>query len=105
LQTIALRAKVLVRRSDFFARIGGEEFCILLSNTNAEGAGVFSQRLIEDIASQPCRVTEEVQVAMTVSIGQVTINDHDREFASLLKRSDDALYSAKAKGRNRVVIG
>lgn len=80
------------RETDFVGRYGGEEFLIIMPQTNLEGACAFSERL---------RAIIEGQLRLTVSAGVATANDGDTR-DSLLTRADDALYSAKAAGRNMV---
>ncbi|WP_373000469.1 diguanylate cyclase [Sulfurimonas sp.] len=86
-----------IRVVDFFARWGGEEFVILLPNTEITSAVSFAEHIrvyIEDFV-----FTEELKV--TCSFGVAQIGEDDTE-ESLLKRADEALYKAKNRGRNRV---
>ena len=90
-----------MRRSDIIFRYGGEEFIILLRNTNIIGASLLAQRVrkaTESIA-HPC---EGLPITITTSIGVATMQADDTE-ETLLERADSALYQAKAKGRNRVI--
>ncbi|WP_111643312.1 sensor domain-containing diguanylate cyclase [Marinimicrobium alkaliphilum] len=86
------------RKSDILARWGGEEFLVLLPETDAGGAQAFAEGLRAQIESYPFVIPE----GLTISVG-VTVMEADDSFASLLKRADAALYQAKEHGRNQVV--
>ena len=93
------------RAGDVVARVGGEEFAILLADTGATGAQLFAQRLCESIAEQEFSIGTHVPpVTITTSIGlAVGCPRNIPNFADLLwSRADDALYAAKRAGRNTV---
>lgn len=99
-----LACKASVRSTDVIARIGGEEFVIILPNTNSEHAYQFAERLrvkIEDLKV----VVEEKTIDLTVSIGvsqwQSELFDSAQEF---IANADKLLYQAKKEGRNKVVV-
>ncbi|MQX37821.1 sensor domain-containing diguanylate cyclase [Roseospira navarrensis] len=103
LAEVAARLIDGVRTSDVIGRLGGEEFAIVLPETPLDAATTLAERLRADIAATPC-ATARAAVSVTASIG-VAHSDGSREssgFAGLLKRADDALYTAKHTGRNRV---
>jgi diguanylate cyclase (GGDEF)-like protein len=84
------------------ARVGGEEFAVLLPSSNLAGAVVVAERLRQLVASQPA-VCEGVSIAYTVSAGIAAIDEGETvDLDTLVKRADQALYAAKANGRNRV---
>jgi diguanylate cyclase (GGDEF)-like protein/PAS domain S-box-containing protein len=90
-----------LRTADMLARWGGEEFLILLPDTDAEAATVIAERLREAVAAMQVAVSGTANIKFTVSIGlAVAVND---DLHDLLRRADGALYTAKARGRNRVV--
>ncbi|WP_018947598.1 diguanylate cyclase [Thioalkalivibrio sp. AKL17] len=84
-----------LRRADFLARWGGEEFVVLLPETDAEGARYMAERLRREIAATPFEDAGPV----TISLG-VTSLHRDDDPDTLLKRLDNALYDAKHAGRN-----
>lgn len=92
-KTIASR----LRSSDIFARWGGEEFMILLPKNEKNDAMELAESLRKSIENELFDVVETI----TISIGVAVMLPHDDEH-SLLKRSDQALYKAKNKGRNRI---
>ncbi|QSX35563.1 diguanylate cyclase [Shewanella avicenniae] len=92
----------LKRPSDLVCRFGGEEFAIILPNTDAEGALVLAEMLRETIAQ--LEITwDNARVPLTVSIGvSAAIVASDDHIKRLLSEADKALYQAKGAGRNRV---
>lgn len=104
LKKVADLLKVGLRTSDLIGRLGGEEFAVLMPNTSAEQAALIGQRLCERIAHHAWEI-EARPVKLTVSVGGATCVDALRDLTELLKDADDALYQAKADGRNRIVFG
>lgn len=103
-QAIRLVAQVArdgVREVDFIARIGGEEFIVLMPGTAMQQALLTAERLREQIAAQSiaCR---EGTLSMTASFGVADIRSDDANYDAVLQRADKAMYSAKEGGRNRV---
>jgi diguanylate cyclase (GGDEF)-like protein/PAS domain S-box-containing protein len=94
LKSVAVILKTDNRTSDLTARFGGEEFVVLLPNTEEEGAKTLAERFRQDI---------EALGVTTVSIGVGVRTDTMTQPDDLLKAADKALYHAKQNGRNRVV--
>jgi diguanylate cyclase (GGDEF)-like protein len=90
-----------VRESDFVARSGGEEFLVLLAATPLEGAETVAEKIRRAIAGIE---VPQLQRAISASLGVAVVPDHAADGATLLRLADRALYEAKAKGRNRVVV-
>jgi len=97
---LADRLRACVRSSDAVFRFGGEEFVIILANTALDGALRLAERVRRSTARQPFAGTE-APIAVTASLGVATL-EHDDETLSLFEKADEALYDAKAKGRNQV---
>lgn len=89
-----------LRRSDIFARIGGEEFAILISKTNADDAYVFAEKIRSKIESISMEY-EGQQISITTSIGMAQNYKTDNACDDVFFRADMALYKAKNEGRNR----
>ncbi len=102
LRQLAAVARRELRRVDVLARYGGEEFVVLLPQTSAEAARVVLERLRAAVETMPI-ATPEGEVKMTVSAG-VIARRPDESLEAMLRRADDALYRAKAGGRNRVIV-
>ena len=94
----------LARDTDIVARVGGEEFIVMLPETNEDGAFIFAERFREEIYNSTLTINENT-IKYTVSIGISSLNsDKDSTISMILQRADRALYEAKESGRNRSVI-
>ena len=91
------------RSIDIVARMGGDEFVMLLPETSAENAVIVAGRLQRIVAQEACEWDGQ-QIKITLSIGLTALTPDDREFESLLRRADDALYEAKRTGRDRLIV-
>ncbi|MGM0823397.1 MAG: diguanylate cyclase [Pseudomonadota bacterium] len=92
-----------VRKADVVARMGGEEFCVLMPETDTEGALDVIERIRQRVESLSHQAFG-VPVNVTVSLGLATAMDDDASFDQLYSRADRALYQAKFKGRNCVIV-
>ncbi len=101
LVALARRIRDSVRANDVVGRYGGEEFAILLPDTDMEGARELAERLRRTVAAAPVH-HGETALHCTVSVGCAGAT-HLQDMDSLLNRADDALYRAKAAGRDRTV--
>jgi diguanylate cyclase (GGDEF)-like protein len=102
LQQLALRCAKTSRATDLLGRYGGEEFIILLTETNLEAAKLIGERLRQSIMSTPFS-TDSGELVVTASIGVTESNPADT-LNTLIERADAALYQAKHAGRNRVAV-
>lgn len=91
------------RGGDYLFRLGGEEFLLLLVDTQPEEALQSAEKLCQQVASEPFHLLREHSLQVTISIGVAMFNGHP-DYQSLLRRADAALYRAKNSGRNRVVL-
>ncbi|MCP4399226.1 MAG: diguanylate cyclase [bacterium] len=92
-----------IRVSDLLGRIGGEEFAVLLPETNNEQSKLLAERLRQAIAKIALETSAGV-LSLTVSIGLANFAIDAPSLEEALKRADHALYSAKESGRNRVIV-
>lgn len=90
-----------IRSQDKIARIGGEEFCIILPATDKAGAMEVAEKLRASI-SNACFTQNDYEISITVSIGVSEVKESDYDYVAMLKRADENLYHAKHKGRNQV---
>ena len=94
----------LARNIDVVARIGGEEFIVMLPETNIDGAYTFAQRFREEIYNSTITIDNHI-IKYSVSIGISPLDIKiDTDVATILHRADLALYEAKESGRNKCVI-
>ncbi len=99
----AASIKSLLRVCDHFGRYGGEEFAIILPETNIIGAADVAERIRADIEALNVHFQEKV-VPCTVSIGVALLTDLDKSYEDLINHADVALYKAKSGGRNKVCV-
>ena len=100
----SLRIRKSIRNIDIACRYGGEEFVIIMPDTNIELAKNVAERIRQEVSAHPIIASNgSHQVPITVSMGVACIEPPEDTPEKLLKRSDVALYHAKRTGRNRVV--
>jgi len=95
----------MVRHMDIVARLGGDEFVVILPETDTAIAGQIAERIRQEAASirpPDAGVRPGAVEPITVSIGIASYSDRDTSAEDLLERADQALYRAKAGGRNRI---
>ena len=93
------------RKSDIVCRFGGEEFIILLPQTNLEGADFMAEKIRKYIEKSILSLDDSKQLKFTVSLGVSQVNiSVDKNIEDCIKRSDDALYEAKNSGKNKICI-
>jgi diguanylate cyclase (GGDEF)-like protein len=102
LKAVADTVRVTVRSTDAAARYGGDEFVVLLPETDAAGGYVVGEKLRRDIGSLSLRVADR-HVRSTVSVGLVTFPDDGRTAEQLVAAADVAMYESKRRGKNRLV--
>lgn len=100
IKTIANVLKKEARSIDIPARIGGEEFNLLLPGVDSQGAMIAAERIRKSIESQ---VLDTI-VGITASVGVATFLEHSDRIDELIELADQAMYKAKLNGRNRVQI-
>jgi two-component system cell cycle response regulator len=102
LRECAARLRQNTRGLDLAARVGGEEFVVVMPETDRVRAALIGERLRASIAETPFRVNDDITLRVTASVGLGSLEDADETPETLLKRADKALYAAKRHGRNRV---
>jgi len=104
LQAIAKRCNDNLRRIDILGRLGGDEFTILLPETDMFTASHVAERVRQTVAERPV-VTEETPINVSVSLGVARATSATPDLEVLISRADAAMYVAKREGRNRVEFG
>jgi two-component system cell cycle response regulator len=104
LREFALRIRKAIRNIDLACRYGGEEFVIVMPETDMAVATIVAERLRRRVASEPFMIQQGARhLEVTISIGIAGLSGVTDNAATILKRADQALYRAKRDGRNRVV--
>jgi diguanylate cyclase (GGDEF)-like protein len=102
LKEIAQLVRVRVRREELFARFGGEEFVLVLPETDREGA-VEAAEAIRRLVAEHSMTFEGQMIRVTVSLGVATFDKSEHKGPDdLIRTADKNLYQAKGNGRNRV---
>jgi two-component system cell cycle response regulator len=104
LREFAERLKASIRGIDLACRYGGEEFVVVMPDTDLGVAATVAERIRRRIAGEPFPINRGARsIEVTISIGIAARVGPDDTAQMILKRSDEALYRAKRDGRNRVV--
>lgn len=103
IQHTAELVRQCMRDADIAGRYGGEEFVVLLPDTDSEGAVTFAERLRQSIEAHEV-VHDGHSIRFTVSLGIADLSQPIAGYAQLIERADNALYSSKAAGRNQVTL-
>lgn len=104
LQEVAATLKACGRSSDLVARIGGEEFAVLLQHSGAPQARAAGERMRRSIGDLEVEIGQGGTVRLTTSVGVALFPEHGKELTELFSAADRALYEAKRLGRDRIVI-
>jgi len=106
LKNLVVEAMGVLRESDIFARWGGEEFIILLPESNAHEASTVAERLRSKLAKVEINSKDNKLITYTVSIGLRVVNQEEVNINmnEIIRKADESLYAAKERGRNRVVM-
>jgi len=103
LRSFSLVAMEQKRAQDTFGRLGGEEFGLLLPETNLEQARIVAERIQKTWEQTPSNMDGEM-IYSTVSIGGTEASHDDKSFEDVLRRADRLLYKAKGSGKNQVAL-
>ena len=101
LRALAASMTAIFRQADLVARVGGEEFVVMLPSTGTAGALAVATRLLQTVEAQTVTV-DGSDIRYTISAGVATMDAEVSGLDALIKRADVAMYEAKRKGRNRV---
>lgn len=104
LKEFARRVSLNVRAIDMACRFGGEEFVVLMPETDGEAALSIAERVRSQVAETPFSVSGGASLHVTVSVGVATSRGLGDTPEAVLKRADEGVYEAKSSGRNKVVV-
>jgi len=102
LKHISNTIKKLLRNSDCFGRLGGEEFGVLLPNSDISVAKMIAERIRITIEQQIIKTDDNTDIQITASQGVSQFSKQDKDMGSIIARADVLLYLAKNQGRNKV---
>ncbi len=105
LRLLARRVIAAIRGSDKLFRYGGDEFCVVLPETDAVGAYELAERLRQTIASRPFEVELRSELSLTASFGVASFPIHSESGAGLLAVADQAMARVKLTGKNSIGMG
>lgn len=103
LKNVAQRIGRQLRSVDRLARVGGEEFGIVLAEVDHVTASEVARRIVEAIAATPIKISDELALKVTLSAGSASMPRNASDTRTLVSAADKALYEAKGRGRNRSV--
>ncbi|MFA6217367.1 MAG: GGDEF domain-containing protein [Candidatus Omnitrophota bacterium] len=103
LKEVAKVIKDNLRQIDMVGRYGGEEFSVILTQTDRDGAVLAAERIRQSLEASSTKIYDE-ELKVTISIGISVFPDDSREMDSLIEKADAALYKAKEAGRNQVRV-
>ena len=106
LAAVAHELVMQVREADTVARVGGEEFAVILPGTDLDGACVLAERMREEVSKLSIALPVRKSISVNVSIGVASTEVTDGQTSGMLYAcADKALYTAKETGRNKVAVG
>lgn len=105
LQELAAQMRKYFRRTDIICRYGGEEFAVIVPETNKGDAKALAEKFRKKVQEHPFKYrTTQPKRKITISIGLADVPSHATTPKALFEKADEALYQAKLKGRNRVIV-
>lgn len=103
LQKITNRCQNVIRNVDLLARVGGEEFLIILPETDQETGYQVAERIRQEINNIPFLINDQ-EIKVTISLGVTELSPKTKDLEEMISAADQAMYHAKQKGRNRTAF-
>lgn len=104
LKHVGTRIKMVIREKDVAVRYGGDEYIVLLPDTDKETASFIAERIREEIFREPFHIFDNKKFNISVTLGVATFPDDAKDRDELIGKADKAMYEGKATGRNKVVL-
>ena len=104
LKEIARTCLLITRNCDTLARFGGEEFCVILPDSDIKGATAFAERLRTAVEIMKVKNHEDISKDVTISLGVASMDQDNPDEREILKKADAALYDSKRNGKNIVSV-
>lgn len=104
LKLLVAEAHAILRGADIFGRWGGDEFMVLLPDSDIHQASIVAERLRGNLSKLEITTDNNELIKFTVTIGMTVVENKDESLENIITKADKALYSAKNQGRNRVCI-
>ena len=104
LRQIVDAIRAAVREDDLLSRYGGDEFVVILPQTDLDAAEFVARRIIDSVAAMSMSAPDGARIGGSVSIGMATYPDHAVAMKDLFLFADNMMYRAKAEGKNRVIV-
>ncbi len=96
--------ETLIRKLDYFGRIGGEEFMLILPETDFSDSKYMAERIRENVSLLKIPLLDS-EISITISLGISVYHHNHKNFDAMVQKADSALYQAKENGRNQVCVG
>ncbi|MGD0958994.1 MAG: diguanylate cyclase [Methylomonas sp.] len=95
----------ILREVDIIGRLGGEEFAVLLPQTDAQNALEIAERIQMTINTSRMQIDDGQLLGITISMGVAALTEQEAQLEQLINNADNKLYQAKERGRNRIIAG
>ncbi|SMO67941.1 diguanylate cyclase/phosphodiesterase [Balnearium lithotrophicum] len=102
LRNFAKLLKKTIRKEDIVARFGGDEFCVIMPETDKEEALIVAKRILEEAENKSILAPDGKTIMATVSIGGAVFPDHGKTAKDLFNVADNMMYKAKREGKDRI---
>jgi len=103
LRAVSQRLASGLRGTDILGRYGGEEFLVILPETDSQGAQVLAERLRKVVQAEPIEAEGE-SLTININLGVTELHDNTAAYAQLIAEADLGLYQSKENGRNRTTL-
>jgi diguanylate cyclase (GGDEF)-like protein len=104
LRYVGERLKRVVRRGDVVVRYGGDEYIVILPNTDKKTAAIIAERIRREVNKEPFYAFDNKKFSLSITSGVATYPDDAQSRDELIGKADKAMYKGKLSGRDKVVL-